>query len=314
MAFFVSDSLELAGAPLWHLGTHRPPPGRMVTLSGEREIFVRESGASRRFSPPVLLLHGWFASGGLNWIRAFEPLSKHHRICAPDLQGHASSEPDGPKHGATRRFTIERCADDMAELLNGLFPGEPALVIGYSLGGMVAQALWRRHPQTVAGLVLGATSAAPVPVSRGRRPFAGMMNAARESSLLLDRLTRTPRRAARRLQSSFPQPNWSPFIHHSLGHWAPSEFTGHHWPTVLDTGRAIAEFDAREWIGEVDVPTSVILTERDSLIPPAQQHAMASAIENAHLQTIDAGHFACIRDDFGSRLLDSCHAVTEGFS
>ena len=325
MAFFLPSRLELARTPIWRLGTQRPPAGRLVPLSKGRELFVREAEngprSPRRKAPPVLLLHGWLASGGLNWLRAFEPLASRYRLCAPDLHGHASSDAPRRKRAGQPRFSIERCADEMAELLEILYPGEPALVVGYSLGGMVAQALWRRHPLSVSGLVLGATSAAPIPVSRGRRPFMGLVNAARESSILAGHLAALPWAISQSvtgtvagvrnssLDGGESDTRFTRLRETPLLHWAPSEFARHHWPTVLDAGRAIAEFDAREWIGEVDVPTSILLTERDGLIPATQQEAMAQEIRHAHVQRVDAGHFACLRDDFGARLLASCKAV-----
>ena len=36
----------------------------------------------------VLLVHGWLASGGINWYRAFDPLAEHFNVVAPDLRGH----------------------------------------------------------------------------------------------------------------------------------------------------------------------------------------------------------------------------------
>jgi len=250
----------------------------------------------------VLLLHGWLASGGLNWIRAFEPLSRDYALHVPDLPGHAHSTPSD----ADGRFEIERSADDMAALLERVSPGRPAIVVGYSLGGMVAQALWRRHPERVAGLVLGATSAAPLPRLRSRRPFAGVAQAAGIYARILEGATRLPRAAADRLRRLLPPP----LARLPRGHWAAREFSRHHWPTVLDAGRAIAHFDARDWIAEVDVPTQILLTEHDGLIPAEQQHALAQALPHAHVRTLDSGHFACVRPDFGEILAESCRALT----
>ncbi len=263
----------------------------------------------------MLLLHGWLASAGLNWIQSFDALSRRYAVFAPDLHGHAgASSADVPiDEHSQHPFEIERCADDMAALIDHVSPGCPMIVIGYSLGGMVAQSLWRRHPDRVAGLVLGATSAAPVPRSRGRRSFSAILSLARRATTVVESVTHTPRQLARTLSSILPRvlpPRIQAALEATpLGLWAACELAGHHWPTVLDAGRAIAEFDTRDWIGEVDVPTSILLTKRDSLIPAAQQHAMAAAIGHAHVETIDAGHFACVRDDFADALLASCRAV-----
>jgi pimeloyl-ACP methyl ester carboxylesterase len=52
----------------------------------------------------------------------------------------------------------EPVADDVAAVLEHLGVG-PAVAVGYSMGGAVAQLLWQRHPQTVRGPVLCATAA-----------------------------------------------------------------------------------------------------------------------------------------------------------
>ena len=205
----------------------------------------------------------------------------------------------------------------MAALLKKVSPGRPVIVVGYSLGGMVAQALWRRHPEHVGALVLGATSAAPIPPSRGRRAVSAMMSLAGQSSAAIDRATRTPRQRTREIAETFPRSlpvGWSHSLRRAyagspLAHWAADEFAGHHWPTLLDAGRAIAEFDARDWVGDIDVPTRVLVTKRDGLIPPDHQRALADAIENAQVENIDAGHLACVRTDFGDTLLASCRAL-----
>ena len=87
-----------------------------------------------------MLLHGWIASGGLNWFNAFGPLSQRYSVIAPDMRGH------GRGIRVRRRFRLADCADDVAALLEHLDTG-PAIVVGYSMGGPVAQLLWRRHPE-----------------------------------------------------------------------------------------------------------------------------------------------------------------------
>ena len=301
LAFILSDGLELAGEPLRHLGTRRPAPGREVPVAPDWRAFVRQAGEDDGEAPPILLLHGWLASAGLNWLRVFEPLSAHHPLIAPDLPGHGQSGPMARDH----RFDLERSADLLASLLQRLAPGRPALVVGYSLGGMLAQTLWRRHPERVAGLVLAATSDAPLPGDRVRERLARLSGHARAMSSSIRRLTRAPRRVKRSVDAAVDR--LLPGL--PRGHWAAAEFAAHHWPTVLDAGREIARFDSRDWLAEVDVPTSVLLTRRDTLIPVSQQEAMIRRVGAIHVTSMDAGHFACVREDFAEALLESTRAV-----
>jgi hypothetical protein len=65
-----------------------PPPGYFANLPERGDLFVRAARGPREM-PTVVLLHGWIASGGLNWFQAFEALRGRYRVIAPDLRGHA---------------------------------------------------------------------------------------------------------------------------------------------------------------------------------------------------------------------------------
>ena len=50
---------------------------------------------------------------------------------------------------------------------------------------------------------------------------------------------------------------------------------------VLEAGSALGRFTSHEWIGSVDVPTPVVLTELDRVVPPERQRKLAAAIPGA---------------------------------
>src|SRR5215208_4336494 len=155
------DEVAPVGPPL--------PMGRRVDLPGRGTTFVREVPGPPG-APTLLLLHGWIASAGLNWFRAFDELGERFRVIAPDLRGH------GRGLRARRRFRLSDCADDAAALLDELDTG-PVIAVGYSMGGPVAQLLWKRHRDKVQGLVLCSTGHAFVPGRRERFVFASAMAA-----------------------------------------------------------------------------------------------------------------------------------------
>ena len=81
------------------------------------------------------------------------------RPARPPLPGHRARPPRARARPAGRTpFRLEDCADDVAALLDVLGV-ERCIAVGYSMGGPIAQLLWRRHPELVDGLVLCATSA-----------------------------------------------------------------------------------------------------------------------------------------------------------
>lgn len=274
----------------------RLPPGGRVNLPGRGTTFVRTIDGPPG-APTVLLLHGWLASGGLNWLSAFGPLARRYRVVAPDMRGH------GRGIRTRRRFRLADCADDMAELLAHLDAG-PAIVVGYSMGGPIAQLLWRRHPEAVAGLVLCATSYRFVTGARERFIFSSMMATAAGTTRAGQLLGRVPVASVRRLapQGSASRPT-------NLRGWAAGEMRRHDTVKLMEAGQAIGSYNARRWIGEVDVPTTVLVTERDRAVAPREQRKMATVIPDAIVHTVDDGHVVCAKREFGPVLLRAVDSV-----
>src|SRR3954452_10889132 len=143
------------------------PYGRRIELPRRGTTFIRELPGPPG-APTLLLLHGWVATAGLNWFHNFEPLSEHFRVIAPDLRGHGRGLRD------RNVFRLAECADDCAATLVELDTG-PVIAVGYSMGGPIAQLLWRRHRDLVDGLVLCATSSEFVPQPVAKRAYQAYM-------------------------------------------------------------------------------------------------------------------------------------------
>ena len=124
-------------------------PARTVRVPDRGEFFLRDSGGD---GPPVMLLHGWMATGDLNWCGAYGALQEAgYRVLAIDHRGHGRGlRPIGP-------FRLTDCAADAAAVLRTLALA-PAIVVGYSMGGAIAQLVARDHPDVAAGIVLGGTA------------------------------------------------------------------------------------------------------------------------------------------------------------
>ena len=80
---------------------------------------------------------------------------------------------------------------------------------------------------------------------------------------------------------------------------------------MIEAAAALARFDSSPWLGEVDVPTAVVLTEQDGHIPPRYQGLMADAIPGAEVHRVDADHYACVArpDLFVPTLFRACRSV-----
>lgn len=270
------------------------PPGRRVRVPGRGRTFVREIPGPEG-APTVLLIHGWLATSGLNWFRSFGPLAEHFRVVAPDLRGH------GQGIRSNKRFTLADNADDLAALIRQESYG-PVIAVGYSMGGPVAQLLWRRHPELVAGLVLCATGAEFVVGNREKYAFAALTSVAIATTRVGQVAALLPSFVLRRLTDARPARN-EPSATVS---YARREMTSHNVRALLEAGHAIANFSSSRWIHEVDVPTSVLVTANDRAVSPIAQSRLALAIPNAHLNRIDDGHAAASNPDFGRKVRDMC--------
>ena len=96
--------------------------------------------------PPLLLIHGWCCDHGYFTPQA-EHFSRRHRVVSVDLRGHGESDkPQAP-------YTMRTLADDVAWLAGELGLRRPVLV-GHSMGGLVALNVEAQHPGLAAALVL----------------------------------------------------------------------------------------------------------------------------------------------------------------
>jgi len=95
---------------------------------------------------PLVLLHG-ITDNALTWEPVLERIDPRCRVIAPDFRGHGDSD----KPDAT--YDAEAYADDVRHLIDQVF-GEPALVAGHSLGGVVAVQVGISAPDKVRGLFL----------------------------------------------------------------------------------------------------------------------------------------------------------------
>ena len=275
---------ETADAPAPQLA-----PGRTLDLPRRGTTFIRElPGPSD--APTLLLLHGWVATGGLNWFQAFDALGEHFRVIAPDLRGHG--------HGIRSRriFRLADCADDCAATLVELGTG-PVIAVGYSMGGPVAQLLWKRHRDLVSGLVLCATSAGFIPNRRARLSYQSAMLAAAGAARVATLSRAIPAVPAFGVRSS------------RMPAWIADEMRRHDWRNIVEAGHSISTYHAGRWLGEIDVPTAVLCTTRDHAVRPELQLALADTIPGATVHPIDDGHLACAQSTFAPVLISACTSV-----
>jgi pimeloyl-[acyl-carrier protein] methyl ester esterase len=258
-----------------------------------------EEGASRR--PPLVLLHGFGLHSGLwgDWPR--------------ELAAHSEPQPiDLPGHGGRHWDDGIR---DLAGLARAVADEVPpgAIVLGWSLGGMVALELARRRPSTLRGLVLVATTPcfvtargwphgieSEVVESFARDLRADYRRALREFVTLQVLGAADPRATLRALRDGIGSRP------------APAA-------AALATGVDILRrSDLRAALPSIELETLVIAGLRDRLTPPAACRLLAAALPRARLLEIDgAGHapflsHAALLRDAVSQFLDGLRPSPAG--
>ena len=223
------------------------PLTRLVELPGRGTTRLWECPGPRG-AETVMLIHGVACTAELNWGKVFAPLARHFRVVAADLRGH------GDGIGLRSRFRLEDCADDFAALA-GVLGISRFTAVGYSMGGMVAQLLYRRHPELVSGLVLCST--------------AGNVGGSRAEQLAA--LTVPAVAAALRWNPMlqlmgaefFGMALLGPMDDPATGRWVRAQLHRTTLATVVSAMQAVCEFSSNSWIGQIDVPAAVVITDQD---------------------------------------------------
>jgi pimeloyl-ACP methyl ester carboxylesterase len=270
------------------------PPGSTVDLPGRGEVFVRDTG-EREGAPTVLLLHGWAVTADLNWFPAYPGLAQRYRVVALDHRGHGRGI--RPANGIVR---LPDCADDAVAVLDAL-DIDRAVVVGYSMGGAIAQLAWNRHPDRVGGLVLASTArhfqGGPI-TDLWYRSYTPLAHLAHRATGPADALVRL--RVERRVRGD------------ARAAWMRNELERVSPAGLLSSMRSVGAFRSNRWIGDVDVPTSVVVTTKDRTVPTRNQRKLARAIDHAHVLEFEGPHDSIVSraDAYGPVLADAvAHAA-----
>jgi 3-oxoadipate enol-lactonase len=224
--------------------------------------------------PPVLFIHG-FPHDRTLWTDQVAALQNVARCITADLRGLGESDSGEP-------YSIDQYADDMAALLAGLRV-KSATVAGLSMGGYVALAMWRRHPQVVRAMILADTRPG-ADSDEGRRKRDEMIQLARSSGVraladaqitgMLGKSTRerSPEIVAR--------------VHAML---AAAPLDG-----VVGALQAMRDRpDSTPLLGTITVPVLIAVGEEDVLTPPKESRLMQENIPGSALHVIaGAGHLS----------------------
>ena len=239
--------------------------------AGQGKVGYRAVGEGR----PLVLIMG--LSGTMDaWPPSFvDALARHRRVVVYDNEGirRTTRGPDP--------LTVSRMADDAASLIRALRLRRPD-VLGWSMGGMVAQSLARRHPQRVRRLVLCATAPGD---GAGTLPPPDVLSELSDptgASGVFSQLFPTSRKAGERYLAQI-------LSYRKASPSAPAAVTQAQFAA---SGAWLLGGDASgRRLGTLRVRTLVGSGGLDRLLPTANQRYLARRLPRARLRLYrDAGH------------------------
>lgn len=240
---------------------------------GGRLAYVRRGSGE-----PLLLIQG-ISGHHRVWGEPFlAALAEHFDVVAFDQRG------IGESARVDEQFTLVDLADDAVAVLDHL-GWESAHVLGFSMGGAIAQELVLGHPERVRRLVLGSTSPGPgdsVGVAVGGPGIAAFGEAVASGD---------PAVAARIMWSA----NVSAAFGAVPGHFEEFEKESRSirvpGPVVVMQVTAAFAHDAADRLPDVTTPTLVVHGSEDAIMLPTAGEWLASLIPDAKLELIEgAGH------------------------
>jgi 3-oxoadipate enol-lactonase len=207
--------------------------------------------------PVILLLHAFPLSGTM-WRHQLTRLGGRYRLIVPDLRGFGATDaPPGP-------VSMDQYADDAAALLAHLGVARAA-VVGLSMGGYIAFALWRRHAERVAALVLADTKAGA---------DGDEARAARETNARLAEEAGVGAVADKLIPGLI-----APDAPQALRDELRAIITANSADGVAGALRGMAlRPDSTPDLARINVPTLAIVGERDGLTPPAEAQRIVDGV------------------------------------
>ncbi|MCZ4579386.1 MULTISPECIES: alpha/beta fold hydrolase [Gordonia] len=263
------------------------PEGQMLDLPGRGRAYVTDSGP--RDAPAVFLLHSVLTTGLLCWYPTIPAINDRYRVITLDARWHGRGI-------ESENFDLRDCADDVAAVADVLGI-DRFVAAGFSMGGGIAQLVWRRHPERVSGLVLCSTG-----------PFFSTSDPRHQrSSQRTGRILAPLYRMLPRISDKSLDKTTS---HTSV--WALRQFFSTPLSHLGEFGNGLGRFDSRGWLDEIDVPTAVVVSTRDRVVEPERQQLLLDGIPGSQRFEVDGGHACCV---LGARFFippftDALDAVT----
>ncbi|MCS0600280.1 alpha/beta hydrolase [Streptomyces sp. LP11] len=256
-------------------GPYAPPaPARELTVVSADGARLHVEVHGPEGAPPVVLSHGWTCSTAF-WAAQLRDLAADHRVITYDQRGHGRSP-------ASPACTTHALADDLeAVLVETLAPGEKALIVGHSMGGMTVMAaatrpVFRAHAAAVllcstgSSRLVAEARVLPLRAGRVRTWVTGRILG---SSAPLGPVTPVAKSV---LKYATMGAGSAPHMVEACArivHACPRA-ARHAWGAVLEA------LDLDHGVRELRVPTAIVHGTSDRLTPPVHARALVAALPN----------------------------------
>ncbi len=260
-------------------------------MSDGTSLYYEDNRRANR--PVVVFLHGWTASMKW-WNEQVIPLAKeYYRVVTIDLRGQGKS--DKPIGG----YSVEGHAEDVNALLD--YMGiKSAAFFGHSMGGGVAQILYKNHPEKVNAIGIVASGACWIDNILRKIGMNLLMYVSPVIKYRPSLFKLVVKVAARGAFS--PHTSWK-FIRK----WTDDIAELPPYAVINEAKEAIMKFDNRNSVHEIKVPTVIIDGKDDLFTPNRQSKFLHDQIEGSELHIIKkAGHCVMVEqpDAFNQILVD----------
>jgi pimeloyl-ACP methyl ester carboxylesterase len=238
----------------------------------------------RGTGPPVLLIHG-FPLDHTMWSSQIDEIAQRWRVIAPDLRGFGQSTFGNADPLAG--ISMERYADDLAELLDAAGITEPIVLTGFSMGGYVAWQFVRKYCDRLRGLIQCDTRAAAdtEEARAGRLKMAenvGEWGSARVAVMMRPKLL-----ASRTFEQ---KPAVVAAVRQVVERTSPAAIA------AAQRGMA-ARPDMTNLLPAIKLPTLIVVGAEDAISPPDEMKSISAAIPNAQFVEIpQAGHMTTMEN------------------
>lgn len=237
----------------------------------EQAVFVAGAG-----TPPLVFVHGFPLDHSM-WRHQLEHFAKSRQVIAPDLPGFGQTSLD--REGQS----LADLADGVDRLLSTLGIAQKIVLCGLSMGGSIALQFALRHPQRLAGLIIcDARAAADTPETQQVRRTVADRALKEGPEFMVDTIeTRLISQATAASQPGVKQELANVIRNTSRQGVAMGS---------LALGSRV---DVTEQLGEIEIPTLIIVGEHDVISPPTEMRSIADRLPRAtFVEVATAGHMA----------------------